>query len=80
VCRTAPFRGGTYIVGTDIAPGTWRSSGGPGCYWERESGFSGTLDDIIANDLTNSPAIVTISSSDKGFEAGAECGTWTKIG
>ena len=52
---TAPLVGGTYFVGSDIAPGTWRSSGGTGCYWARLSGFSGTSDDIIANDFTNTP-------------------------
>jgi hypothetical protein len=78
--RTAAFGGGTYFVGTDIAAGTWKSSGGSGCYWERESGFSGTSDDIIANDFTNTPTIVTIKSTDRGFKATENCGTWTKIG
>ena len=50
---SAPLLGGTYIVGSDIAPGTWKSSGGSGCYWARLSGFSGTIGNIIANDFTN---------------------------
>lgn len=78
---TAPFGVGTYIVGTDIASGTWRSSSVSGfCYWSRLSGFGGGLDTIIANDLVSSgSAIVTISGSDKGFDS-SSCGTWTKIG
>ena len=76
---TAPFHGGTYIVGTDIAPGTWRSSGGSGCYWERLRSFGGTLNDVIANDFTNAIAVVSVSGSDRGFHATEACGTWTKI-
>jgi hypothetical protein len=72
-----PFPDGTYIVGTDLTAGTYRSPASAGCYWERLSGFGGTLDQIIANDGTDTGAIVTISASDKGFSA-SKCGTWTK--
>lgn len=74
------FGGGTFRVGTDIVPGTYRNSDSSGgCYWERLRGFSGTLPDIIANDFTNDIAIVTISPSDVGFKS-ERCGTWSKIG
>ena len=71
---------GVYIVGTDIAPGTWKSTGGAfGCYVARLSGFGGTLDDVITNDVSSDGGlIVTIASSDKGFETSG-CGTWTKV-
>jgi hypothetical protein len=75
----APFSSGTYIVGKDVAPGQWQSSGGEGCYWARLSGFAGILDHIIANDNTDGPTIVQIGPSDAGFTS-ARCGTWTKIG
>ena len=75
-----PFAGGgTYIVGVDIAPGTWRSSGTGSCYWERESGFSGELADIIANDNATGPTLVEIGAGDNGFKSSAGCGTWTKV-
>jgi len=77
---TADFGGGQYIVGTDIAPGTWRATGGSGCYWERRRGHGGTLSEIIANDFTNTPPIVAIAAADVGFHADPDCGTWTKIG
>lgn len=76
---TAPFGGGIYIVGTDIAPGTWQNDGTSGCYWARLSGFGGTFDEIIANSFSDTQQIVTISPSDAGFES-TSCGTWTKIG
>jgi hypothetical protein len=66
-----------YIVGTDMTPGTYKSSGEAGCYWARVSGFSGSLGQIIANNNTDSPAIVAIGAKDKGFESNG-CGTWTK--
>jgi hypothetical protein len=72
------FGPGTYVVGTDIPAGTYRNSGfSAGCYWERLSGFSGDLGDIIANDFTNINQIVDIAPSDAGFHADTECGNWT---
>ncbi len=71
------FGDGIYQVGKDIQPGTYRTrTGSPGCYYERLSGFSGSLSDIIANNNTDNPAIVTISATDKGFSS-QNCGTWT---
>lgn len=70
------FGAGTWRVGVDIAAGTYRntdSSGG--CYWERLSGFSGETSDIITNDITFSPAIVTIEPTDVGFHS-EDCGNW----
>jgi hypothetical protein len=69
---------GTYIVGKDIKSGTWRSTGGDFCYWARLSGFGGTSGSIIANDIVSSgKTIVTIRSTDKGFETKG-CGTWSR--
>jgi len=77
--RTSPFAGeGTYQVGIDIAPGTWRASNAGSCYWARLSNFSGGgVRGIIANE--NGVGTVTIAASDKGFET-SRCGTWTKVG
>jgi hypothetical protein len=72
------FGQGTFIVNTDMKPGTYRSSKGDGCYWARLSGFTGTLSKIIANDFRSSgTALVTIRSTDKGFQSSG-CGTWTR--
>ena len=73
------FGDGTYIVGVDIQPGTYRNEGAGSCYWERLSGFGGAIDDIISNDNNDAIAIVTIATSDAGFSA-SRCGTWTRIG
>ena len=73
--RTA-FGDGNYIVGTDIQPGTYRSTGQSGCYWARLKGFGHTTGDVLANDNTDNPAVVTIAATDQGFEA-SRCGNWT---
>ncbi len=72
------FGAGAYFVGTDIEPGTYRSSGSSGCYYERLSDFTGNMDSLIDNGATDASAIVTIAQTDAGFES-QRCGTWTKI-
>ena len=71
------FGQGTFIVNTDIKPGTYRSTKGSSCYWERKSNFTGTLSSIIANNF-GQRGYVTIKSTDKGFYS-QSCGTWSKI-
>lgn len=71
------FGDGTFEVGKHIEPGRYSSSGGSNCYFERLSGFSQRLEDIIANEVTDSPAVVDIAASDIGFSSRG-CGTWSQ--
>src|SRR5205085_10503249 len=73
--QTANFGGGTYIVGTDIAPGTWRTSAlsGP-CFWERLNAF-GSPTDVITTDLSSGPPSDPNSATDKAFYT--ENSSWT---
>ena len=71
------FDDGAYVVGEHIQPGTYRTDGGDGCYWERLAGFSGELDDVITNGFTDDNVVVTISEGDVGFAA-TRCGNWTR--
>ena len=81
------FPAGTYIVNVDISPGSYSAPGSsqtsPGsslpCSWARLSGFTGTLDDIIANELPSGNTVVTIAPTDKGFHSEG-CGTFTAAG
>jgi hypothetical protein len=41
-------------------------------------GFNGGVENITANENTNTPAVVTIAPTDVGFESN-RCGTWTRI-
>ena len=68
---------GTYLVGTDVKPGTYRSSGGGSCYWARLSSVDGDFDAIIANNIGANP-VVTIKKTDKAFET-ARCGEWKRV-
>lgn len=67
---------GTFIVGEDIQPGTYETEGSEYCYWERLSGTSGAMDDVIANGVPTGPAIITISPSDEAFLTEG-CSEWT---
>jgi hypothetical protein len=71
------FGDGTWRVGSQVTPGTYRTrQTGPSCYWARLSGFGGTTGDIIANNFGTGYQAVTISASDAGFQTQG-CGTWT---
>ena len=73
------FGDGMWRVGVDIPSGTYRNSNTSSlCYAARLSGFGGTLDDIIANELADHAMIVTIGSTDAGFESDG-CGVWSNI-
>ena len=64
------FGDGTWIVGADIAPGTYKTPGPTNtlCYWERLSGFGGTMDEVTGHgDSYGGPAVVTITDTDEGF-------------
>jgi hypothetical protein len=75
---TTTFGEGTYIVGVDIAPGTYQSKGGDGCYWARERAFTGGLTSILANDNPTGQAIVTIKAGDRGFTSNG-CAAWRRF-
>jgi hypothetical protein len=75
------FGEGKFLVGTDIAPGTYRTTGPSGrldCYWERLKRSSGATDSIIANNLGLGPATVTIDGTDGAFQT-RWCSTWVKV-
>ena len=67
---------GTYLVGRDIAAGTYRGKAGAGaldsCYWARLRGLSGELDDVIANDNATGQYFVSIQRTDYAFRTNCE--------
>lgn len=78
----ASFGGeGTFLVGTDIRPGTYRapaaSSGN--CYWERMRDLTGSMNSTIANDNTSGPVLITVKSTDKAVKVSG-CSTFTRVG
>ena len=79
------FDNGTFIVGTDIAPGTYRTAGPadpslPLCAYERMKDTSGDLVEAnLGGGSTQGPAVVTIKKTDAAFQS-VGCKTWTKVG
>lgn len=73
--RTIPGDG-TFRMGVDLQAGTYRSQGGPSCYWERLRGFGGQTADIIANGAGILAQTVTIAPTDAGFRSQG-CSPWS---
>lgn len=69
---------GTYLVGPDMPPGVWRSAptDSGNCYWARLS--STDTGDIIDNNNTTGPTVVTVRRSDAAFES-AGCSEWRRV-
>jgi hypothetical protein len=77
------FGPGAWIVGVDIAPGTYRGRGGSDyCHWDRLSGLDGdilrsTIEIGNFDDRTGvTERVVTIGPTDVGFWSSVGCGTW----
>ncbi len=72
------FSDGMYLVGSDIQPGTYSSTGTSGCYWERLDALTGEFSTILANDNPRGQAYVEILPTDVAFSTD-DCGTWSRI-
>jgi ribosomal protein L29 len=80
--RTAIAKGtidgtGTFVVGQDIEPGTYRAAASPGCYWARLKSLD--TSNIIDNQNADGPVVVEILPSDKAFETDG-CAKFHKTG
>lgn len=72
---------GEYLVGEDIAPGTYKTAGPDddfGCYWARLKNASGEFDAIIANNNLNGPGRVTLKKGE--YFQTQRCQEWVKTG
>lgn len=78
------IRPGTWLVGDQIAPGTYRADAKYLCYWARVSGFGASQENVVDEGLVELDAgvelTVTIQVSDAGFFTDDECGSWTRVG
>lgn len=69
---------GTFLVGTDIQPGTYASAGpveNGTCYWKRMADLHGG--DIIDNAFSKKPQLISIDATDKAFKTSG-CQPWQK--
>ena len=73
---------GTWLVGAQVAPGTYRADADYLCLWLRLAAFGGGQEDVVEDGLVETRAgaelTVTIEASDAGFYSDAECGPWTR--
>lgn len=71
---------GTFLVGEDIEPGTYRTAGpdGFGCYWERLGDLSGGIGSIVDNGIAQGSTVVKIASSDAAFRTQG-CASWELV-
>ena len=70
------FGDGTWAVGGQIAPGSYRPSAADGCDWARLRDFQGVAGSSIASGSVDSSGSVVIQPTDAGFSS-TGCGTWT---
>ncbi|MER7497625.1 hypothetical protein ABT033_34105 [Streptomyces pharetrae] len=80
--KKAAFEGdGDFQVGSDIKPGTYRTTGNTDdmCYWERAKDASGEMDSLLANDNVSGTAYVTVKATDKLFSSSG-CNDWEAVG
>jgi hypothetical protein len=78
--KTTMETDGTYRVGTDIVPGTYRTAGPSpqgesDCYWARLDSLNSSH--IIKNNISTGPEVVTIQPSDTAFLT-RSCQPWQK--
>lgn len=72
---------GEYLVGEDIAAGTYKTAGSDGsfgCYWARLKDASGEFDAIIANNNLEGPGRVTLNKGE--YFRTNRCQEWKKAG
>ncbi len=68
---------GVLLVGSDIGSGTFRTrTASVGCYWARLAGTGGEIGEILANDNSDGPEVVTIGPKDAAFET-HRCSEWS---
>jgi hypothetical protein len=76
----ASFGGGTWVVGDEISPGRWQSTGESGaCFWARLGGFSGRLHEVHESRFGSAGGTIEIQPSDRGFVTWG-CGMWQRDG
>jgi len=80
--KVVSFKGGTWTVGVDIPPGTYRVTKAIGegaqCYWQiTKSGSNGQ--DIIANDIVDGGRPTITIKKGQDIEVASDCGRWSKV-
>lgn len=77
---TPTIREGTWTVGTDFPPGTYRTTAdvGSSCYWQITKAGGNEITDIIANDFPGGGRPQVTLEAGQGFKTN-RCGTWALV-
>ena len=80
VRRGEPFGDGTFLVGSEIAPGRYRASDPGECTWMRLRSFDGWANPVqrVSYGAAGGSGIADVEPSDAGFYSRG-CGTWTSV-
>lgn len=70
---------GTYLVGSEIAPGRYVTEGADWCYFARLRNLEGGLGAIIANGNPRGHTTISVNAKDTAIEFSGNC-TWHKAG
>jgi hypothetical protein len=70
------FSDGTWEVGTEVRPGTYRAIAEPGCSWSRLGEPEMGLEQVIGSGHGSGPQLVTVGKRDVAFRSSG-CGRWT---
>jgi hypothetical protein len=73
----AAISDGTWVVGSDIKAGLYKTAGDGECYWARLKDLTGGLDSIRANGNIDGPTTIQVLRSDKALELNGGC-DWRK--
>lgn len=71
------FEAGTYSVSHDIAPGPYRTEGGPGCNWTQYAPSGDVLPGIKAAEPAESPTSMVVSPAAESVELTGTC-VWVR--
>lgn len=77
IARNTVAGTGTFVVGSDIQPGTYRADARPGCYWARLNSLD--TSDIADNDNADGPIVIEVLPTDKALETDG-CADFHKVG
>jgi hypothetical protein len=77
---TPTIREGTWTVGTDFPPGTYRTTAdvGSSCYWQITKPGGNEVTDIIANDFPGGGRPQVTLEAGQKFKTN-RCGTWVLV-
>lgn len=74
VART--FSDGSWLVGSEVRPGTYRATADGTCSWTRLGEPQAGIEQVIASGIGSGPRLVTVGKRDVSFRASG-CGRWT---